>query len=121
MKNYTQENQIQAERQALGSMLIDPRCVPQVVGALRPGCFQEPTNRAIYEAICKLFCGQNLIDGITVLNAIAADFPEQEAAFREAICRLIDDTPTSIGVMDAVAFLIKSGNSGSAPLSSGNP
>ena len=38
----------EAEQSVLGSMLIDARCVPEVIEALRPEDFYLRTNREIY-------------------------------------------------------------------------
>ena len=40
---------IDAEQAVLGAMLIDPRCVPEVIDKLRPDDFYLRQNREIYE------------------------------------------------------------------------
>ena len=40
---------LEAEQSVLGSMLIDERCVPDVVGMLQPEDFYLRQNREIYE------------------------------------------------------------------------
>ena len=45
----------EAEQSVLGSMLIDARCVPEVIEALRPEDFYLRTNREIYETIYSMF------------------------------------------------------------------
>ena len=42
---------VEAEQAVLGSMLIDPRCVPEVIDQLRPDDFYLRQNRDIYETI----------------------------------------------------------------------
>ena len=41
---------LEAEQAVLGSMLIDARCVPDVIGVLRPDDFYLTQNKNIYEA-----------------------------------------------------------------------
>ena len=40
---------LEAEQSVLGSMLIDERCVPDVIGLLLPDDFYLQQNRDIYE------------------------------------------------------------------------
>ena len=42
---------LEAEQSVLGSMLIDSRCVPEVIGILRPDDFFLQQNKDIYESI----------------------------------------------------------------------
>ena len=42
---------LDAEQSVLGSMLIDERCVPDVIGLLTPDDFYLKQNREIYETI----------------------------------------------------------------------
>ena len=57
---------LEAEQSVLGSMLIDERCVPDVIGTLRPEDFYLKQNREIYETIYSMFTYAKPIDGITV-------------------------------------------------------
>ena len=43
---------VEAEQAVLGSMLIDARCVPEVIDQLRPDDFYVKQNREIYERRC---------------------------------------------------------------------
>ena len=51
-----------------GSMLIDPRCVPEVIDQLRPDDFYLRQNRDIYETIYSMFNYSLTIDPVTVLE-----------------------------------------------------
>ena len=42
---------VEAEQAVLGSMLIDPRCVPEVIDKLRADDFYIRQNREIYETV----------------------------------------------------------------------
>ena len=46
---------IEAEQAVLGSMLIDPQKVPDVVELLKPEDFYMESNRILYEAINRMF------------------------------------------------------------------
>ena len=65
----------EAEQSVLGSMLIDARCVPEVIEALRPEDFYLRTNREIYETIYSMFTYAKPIDGITVCEEMQKAAP----------------------------------------------
>ena len=58
----------ETEQAVLGSMLIDPRCVPDVIEQLRPEDFYIRQNREIYETIYSMFNFSLTIDPVTVLE-----------------------------------------------------
>ena len=58
----------QAEQAVLGSMLIDPRCIPNVVEQLTGEDFYLKPNRDIYETIYTMFSFSATIDPVTVLD-----------------------------------------------------
>ena len=57
-----------AEQAVIGSMLIDPRCVPEVLEKLKPDEFYLQLNRDIYETIYAMFSYSQAIDPVTVLG-----------------------------------------------------
>ena len=57
----------EAERAVLGSMLIDARCVPEVIERLRGEDFYLKQNRDIFETIYSMFNFSQTIDPVTVL------------------------------------------------------
>ena len=57
---------LEAEQSVLGSMLIDERCVPDVVGMLQPEDFYLRQNREIYETIYTMFNSSEKTDPVTV-------------------------------------------------------
>ena len=59
---------LEGEQAVLGSMLIDPRCVPEVIDQLRPDDFYLRQNRDIYETIYSMFNYSLTIDPVTVLE-----------------------------------------------------
>ena len=61
---------VEAEQAVLGSMLIDPRCVPEVIDKLRPDDFYLKQNREIYETIYSMFNYSLTIDPVTVLESM---------------------------------------------------
>ncbi|MCI9351940.1 MAG: replicative DNA helicase, partial [Lawsonibacter sp.] len=59
---------VEAEQAVLGSMLIDPRCVSEVIDKLRPDDFYLRQNKEIYETIYTMFNYSLTIDPVTVLE-----------------------------------------------------
>ena len=55
-----------AEQAVIGSMLIDPRCIPEVLEKLKADEFYLPLNRSIYETIYAMFSYAQAIDPVTV-------------------------------------------------------
>ena len=95
---------LEGEQAVLGSMLIDPDCVKNVMDRLRPGDFYLRQNREIFETIYTMFSYARPIDGITV-------FGEMEKAgltdgnTRSYLAQLMEITPTSANVMEYAAIV----------------
>ncbi len=58
----------QAEQAVIGSMLIDPRCIAEVVKKLRADEFYVTANRNVYETILAMFAYGQTVDPVTVLD-----------------------------------------------------
>lgn len=95
---------VEAEQAVLGSMLIDPRCIPTVIEALKPDDFYMETDRLIYDTIHQMFLGGRPIDPITVLDEMKAQ-GYKEAARRELFLQIIETTPTSNNVSEYAAIV----------------
>jgi len=85
---------LEAEQSVLGSILIDGRCVPDVIGILRPEDFYLQQNREIYETVYTMFNFSETIDPVTVLDKM------RELGFyhdnsRDYIMQLMEITPTA--------------------------
>ena len=59
---------LEAEQAVLGSILIDSRCITDVVGVVKPEDFYLQQNREIYETIYTMFNFSQTIDPVTVLD-----------------------------------------------------
>ena len=62
---------IEAEQAVLGAMLIDSRCVSEVIEILRPEDFFMTQNRHIFETIYSMSTLNQTIDAVTVLDQLA--------------------------------------------------
>ena len=88
---------LEAEQAVLGSILIDSRCVADVVGILRPEDFYLQQNREIYETIYTMFNFSQTIDPVTVLDKMRQTGVYQDNS-RDYILQLMEITPTAANV-----------------------
>lgn len=90
----------QAEQAVLGSMLIDPRCVADVVGKVVAGDFYHTTNQQIFETIYTMFSYSQTIDPITVLDQMKVRGFYRENESERYLRELMQLTPTAANVME---------------------
>ena len=95
----------EAEQAVLGSMLIDPRCVPEVIDKLRPDDFYLQQNRDIYETIYSMFNYSMTIDPVTVLENMKQNGVYDENQSRGYLLQLMDTTPTAANVKEYIDIL----------------
>ena len=96
---------VEAEQAVLGSMLIDARCVPEVIDQLRPDDFYVKQNREIYEAIYSMFNYSLTIDPVTVLENMKQNGVYDENTSRGYLLQLMDTTPTAANVKEYIGIL----------------
>ena len=96
---------VEAEQAVLGSMLIDPRCVPEVIDKLRPDDFYLQQNRDIYETIYSMFNYSMTIDPVTVLEHMKQNGVYDENTSRNYVLQLMEITPTAANVKEYVAIV----------------
>jgi replicative DNA helicase len=89
---------LEAEQSVLGSMLIDSRCIPDVIGILKPADFYLQQNREIFETIYTMFNFSQVIDPVTVLDQMKVRGVFSEESSVNYIMQLMDITPTAANV-----------------------
>ena len=89
---------LEAEQAVLGSMLIDSRCVGDVVGILKPEDFCLRQNQEIYETIYRMFSYSQPIDVVTVLGKLKENGFYDEASTPGYMRQLMEITPTAANV-----------------------
>ena len=85
---------LEAEQAVLGSILIDSRCVADIVGIVSPEDFYLKQNREIFETIYTMFNFSQTIDPVTVLNKMKELGVYQDNS-RDYILQLMEITPTA--------------------------
>ena len=85
---------LEAEQAVLGSILIDSRCITDIVGLLRPEDFYLQQNREIYETVYAMFNFSQTIDPVTVLDKMR-ELGYHRDDSRDYILQLMQITPTA--------------------------
>ncbi|MDY4755833.1 MAG: replicative DNA helicase [Candidatus Faecousia sp.] len=88
---------LEAEQAVLGSILIDSRCITEVVGVVKPEDFYLEQNREIFETIYTMFNYSQTIDPVTVLDKMK-ELGCYHDNSRDYIVQLMDITPTAVNV-----------------------
>ncbi len=96
---------LEAEQSVLGSMLIDERCVPDVIGLLLPDDFYLQQNRDIYETIYTMFNFSQHIDPVTVLDKMKERGVYDDQHSYDYIAQLLQITPTAANVKQYCAIV----------------
>ena len=93
-----------AEQAVIGAMLIDTRCIPDVIERLKGGEFYIQQNKDIFETIYSMFSYGQTIDPITVLDQMKTRgvFRETSTAYMAELMRI---TPTAANVLEYAAIV----------------
>ena len=85
---------LEAEQSVLGSILIDSRCLADVIGIVKPEDFYLQQNRDIYSAIYTMFNYSQIVDPVTVLDKMKELGVHRDDS-RNYILQLMEITPTA--------------------------
>lgn len=104
MDENKHSHNIEAEQAVLGSMLIDSRCISDVLDKLSADDFFHPINKAIFSIIVELRNSGKAVDFVTAsAYCHVDDMPKDEVS--SYICALAEKTPTTAHVMEYVSIL----------------
>ena len=110
---------LEAEQSVLGSMLIDERCVPDVIALLQPDEFYLQQNRDIFETIYTMFNFSQHIDPVTVLDKMKERGVYDEAHSYDYIAQLLQITPTAANVKQYCAIGLSASSFAAAYIATG--
>ena len=98
MLTEEQKQATSAEASVIGSMLIEPRCVPELMQELTPEDFTDATLRLYFEAVRRNFLQRVPLDIVTVLGSLGVS---EEAQARHAVkmTEIMAATPTAANCM----------------------
>ncbi len=91
---YQPPHSLEAEQAVLGSILIDSRCLTDIVGLLKPEDFYLEQNRELFETIYTMFNFSQTIDPVTVLDKLK-ELGYFHDNSRDYILQLMEITPTA--------------------------
>ena len=89
---------LEAEQAVLGSILIDSRCVADVIGLVKAEDFPLQQNKDIFATIYTMFNYSQPIDPVTVLNKMKELGVHRDDS-RDYILQLMQITPTAANVV----------------------
>lgn len=93
-----------AEQSVVGSMLIDARCIPDVIDKLKAEDFYVQANRDIFETIFAMFAYGQTIDPVTVLEQMKIRGVAKENT-GDYLKELMYVTPTAANVLPYAAIV----------------
>ena len=100
LDNLVLPHSVEAEQAVLGSMLIDERCVPEVVARLSPDDFYMRQNRELYQVLFAMFNRFETIDPVTVLNRMKQAGVYDETTTVPYLKQLMEITPTAANALE---------------------
>lgn len=95
----------EAEQSVLGSVLLDPACLPKLLENLHSEDFYLEQNQEIYETIHSMFTFAKPIDPVTVLDEMKTRGVFREESSAQYFRELLRLTPTSANVMKYAAIV----------------
>ena len=88
-----------AEQAVIGSMLIDPACIPDVIDKVKSDEFYIQTNRDIFDTIFAMFSYGQSIDAVTVLEQMKVRGVYREDSTQQYLMEVMQVTPTAANVL----------------------
>lgn len=97
---------LEAEQAVLGSLLVDPACMPQVQVLLSADDFYLPQHQAVFSAMATIEATGGKIDPLIVLESLVRDKVYDTAAGKNYLFQLAEAVPSTANV-EAYAKIVK--------------
>ena len=97
---------LEAEQAVLGSLLVDPACMPQVQVLLSAEDFYLPQHKAIFTAMATIEATGGKIDPLIVLESLVKDKVYDTAAGKNYLFQLAQVVPSTANV-ESYAKIVK--------------
>ena len=91
----TMPESLEAEASLLGSMILDPACIGQVVQVLKEDSFYRPEHVVIYEALTTLYEHKGKLDLVLLRDELKKKNKLDDAGGVDYLVRVAESTPTS--------------------------
>jgi replicative DNA helicase len=92
---------LSAEAAVLGSMIIDPECIGEVVEQLKAGAFYRIEHQMIFDALIALYekNKEGVLDGVLLRDELQKRGQLEEVGGAEYLAKILDSVPSSANVM----------------------
>ncbi|MCY4010679.1 MAG: hypothetical protein OXF30_01255, partial [Candidatus Saccharibacteria bacterium] len=107
MNSQSKNCDVSVEQALLGSILLNPNAILQVVDILKEGDFSESKHQTIYSAIAKVYQSDNAIDIVTVGSQLKSDKKFKAIGSNDYLNALINIVPTSAHIKSYTDIVIK--------------
>ncbi len=98
---------LEAEQSVLGCILIEPKCMEDVLMHLKPDSFYLPQHQQIFAAMVSMFTGSNgAIDPVLIADALAKDGVYDLSGGKEYLLQLAQSVPSTANV-ESYAKIVK--------------
>ncbi len=89
---------LEAEQAVLGSILVDPACLPQVAVYLKPESFFHPQHREIFTQMLAVDNAGSKIDPLVILNKLVDNGTFDSAGGKKYLMEIADSVPSTENV-----------------------
>ena len=96
---------LDAEQAVLGSILIDPSCINEVITMVKEEYFYLPGHRAIYHTLLSMTNDNLRIDFVTLLDRLKKEDLYEKAGGKNYITDIVQSVPSSANVLTYVAIV----------------
>ncbi len=97
--SITMPYSLEAEQAVLGSVLINPDCMEEIVGRVKPEYFFLPQHKVIFASMISMYSGSKAkIDPVVIADVLTKDGQYDDAGGREYLLTLRDNVPSTANV-----------------------
>ncbi len=90
---------VEAEQPVLGSILVDPKCIADVMTLLKPENFYIPQHQAIFRVLCSMFEFNQTTDFVSLLEKLKTEGVYDEAGGKQYLMTLAQVVPSAANVV----------------------
>lgn len=96
---------IDAEQAVLGSIMIDPSCINDVITRIKEDYFYIPQHKAIYRTLVGMTNDNLRIDFVTLLDKLKKEGVYEKAGGKQYLTDLVQSVPSSANVLTYVSIV----------------
>lgn len=96
---------LDAEQAVLGSILIEPSVLSEIADQMKPEFFHIPQHREIYAIIASMYELNQVIDLVSLLEALKREGVYDEAGAKSYLATLVQKVPTAANILTYVSIV----------------